>query len=78
MGEHDPAVPLHVPHGGQVVGHPGPVLQRLELVQTLPGHHEASVDLLDRLVKQEREGHLQTNKVMVIMFSLTPRITKSA
>ena len=61
MGEHGPAIALHVPDTGEVVGHAGAVLERLELVQPLPGDHEPSVDILHRLVKQERESNLQTD-----------------
>ena len=65
VGEHDPAVALHVPHAGEVVGHPGPVLERLQLMQPLPGHHEASVNLLNRLLKQKRERDLQTGMILI-------------
>ena len=63
MGKHDTAIALHVPDAGEVVRHPGAILERLELVQPLPGYHIASVDILNCLVKQERESNLQISAI---------------
>ena len=65
VGKHDTAIALHVPDAGEVVGHPGAVLERLELMQPLPGDYKASVDILHCLVKQERESNLQISAISV-------------
>ena len=70
VGKHDTAIALHVPDAGEVVRHPGAVLERLELVQSLPGHHKASVDILHCLVKQERESNLQRQTLVTALWPL--------